>query len=245
MLLAYQCVNAQDYLVLAKGDTLEGQIKPFMGFEQKIQLIAADKKKNTYPIYQVKSYHYKGDDYHTVRNERGYAFMKIITPGYLSLYAFQVENQTTYDGRFLFKKDGTFLEVPNLNFKKLMIKFLKDCEAVAGKIDNGDLGKRELLNIVDEYNACIEGRTKEATVAVAQKQEQIKKSNVWDDLEEKVKTQSDFEGKSDALEMITEIKGKILKSEKVPNFLIEGLKNSLAPADVDAELEMALRELPE
>lgn len=243
LLLAYQCAHAQDYMVSVKGDTIKGELRPFSGPEKKVQVVTTEKKKITLPMLQVRSYFYKGDRYEPVRNDAGYTFMKVLKPGYLTLYGFQIENQTGYDGRFLAKKDGSYLEVPNLTFKKLMVRFLQDCSDVSERIDNGTLGKRELHTIVDEYNACIEQRTQQTNQLTSQKQVQQKKSNVWDTLEEKVKAKPDFTGKTDALEMIGEIKGKISRNEKVPNFMIEGLKDALSSADVNAELEMALKEL--
>jgi hypothetical protein len=169
--------------------------------------------------------------------------MKLLKSGYLSLYAFQLENQVTYDGLLLRKKDGATLEVPNLGFKKLMSKYLSDCEQVSEKIDNGELNKKNLDKIIDEYNSCIEMRTSAHEKIISQNAEQSKKINSWDTLEEKVKNKPDFEGKTNALEMISDIKNKIRHEEKIPNFLLEGLKTSLSKAELSQELENALKEL--
>ena len=108
--------------------------------------------------------------------------------------------------------------------------------------------KRDLHQIVDEYNACMQGRPStpvQPTVAAkpAQPAQPEKSTSAWDALESKVKSQPDFEGKSDALEMISEIKGKISASQKVPNFLVEGVKNNLNQEVFKTELENALKEL--
>jgi hypothetical protein len=65
--------------------------------------------------------------------------------------------------------------------------------------------------------------------------------SVWDILEGKVKAEADFEGKSNALDMISEIKSKVARSEKVPNFLVEGLKSTLTQDAFKADLENALK----
>ncbi len=54
---------------------------------------------------------------------------------------------------------------------------------------------------------------------------------------------TDFSGKSDALDMIADIKSKIAKSEKVQNYVIEGLKSTLTNAGLQTELDNALKEL--
>jgi cell fate (sporulation/competence/biofilm development) regulator YlbF (YheA/YmcA/DUF963 family) len=169
--------------------------------------------------------------------------MKTIKSGYLSLYAFQFENQVNYDGLLLLKKDGSRLEVPNLTFKKNMVKFLEDCEDVSARIENGELSKKKIDTIVDEYNACINKRTAERSQILSQKAEANKKISSWDELENQVKAAQDFEGKPDAIEMIGEIKGKIRRQEKVPNFMIEGLKKSLSKSDLTPTLDKALAEI--
>jgi len=87
------------------------------------------------------------------------------------------------------------------------------------------------------------GRRVDHDKEIAKKAEQSKKINSWDVLEDKVKNQSDFEGKESALEMIGEIKHKIANAERIPNFLVEGLKAQLRDPEFKAELENALKEL--
>lgn len=243
-MLVYTCSHAQDYLVTTKGDTLRGEIKPLTyGADKKVQITGEDKKKNVFPLFQVKAYSLKNETFQPVKGPNGYTFMKLIKPGYLSLYTFQLENQVTYDGQFLLKKDGSGTEVPNLAFKKILKNFLSECPVVADNIDKGSYSKKDLNQIIDDYNACISSRTADHDKVVAQRIEQTKKMSSWDVLETKVKEKADFEGKSDALEMISEIKNKIARSEKVPNFVVEGLKSSLAKADLQTELDNALKEL--
>ncbi|HEY9006500.1 hypothetical protein [Ohtaekwangia sp.] len=244
LMLAYQCVSAQDYVITTKGDSITGTVKQLaFGHEKKVQVTGADKKKQIFPLFHVKYFILKGERYQPVKGPAGYAFMKLLKEGYVSLFAFQQENQTTYDGRFLLKRDGEGSEVPNLSFKKIMTRFFDDCPTVSAKIDEGNYGKKELLQIIDEYNACIAGRTAEHTQVIATRVEQTKKINSWDTLEEKVKGMSDFDGKTNALEMISEIKNKIARAEKVPNFLITGLKGALSQPELQADLENALKEL--
>jgi hypothetical protein len=243
LVLIYQCTNAQDYVITQKGDSVTGTIKLLTyGLEKKLQLTSGDKKKMLYSFFQVKSFVHKNEKYATVKGPTGYTFMKVIKDGYLSLYSYQLEKQLTYDGRFLQKKDGESIDVPNLTFKKHMTKFLQDCILVADRIDKGELGKRDLETIVDEYNNCIISNTNEVNKAMVQEKKELKDVDIWDKLEAKVKSK-DFEGKNDALDMIKEIKNKIKANEKVPNFLIDGLKRSLANTDLSEDLQASLEEL--
>ena len=72
---------------------------------------------------------------------------------------------------------------------------------------------------------------------------QAKSISAWDELENQVKAAPEFDGKPNALEMIQEIKGKIGRSEKIPNFLTDGLKSVLKDDSFQPALANALKEL--
>ncbi len=238
MLVVYHCSHAQDFVVPVRGDTIKGAVRPTgMGITQRVQITPEDGKKKSFGVTEVRSFRYKDEVYHPVKGLDGYVFMKMLREGYLSLYGFQPANQTSYDGRFLSRRDGQGMEVPNLTFKKSISRFLADCPAVADKVDAGELGKRDIELIVDQYNACV---TKNTTAAAVENQ----KLTPLDALEQKVKGKAEFPGKSDALDMITEIKKKVQRQEKVPNFMIEGLKGTLSnQTDLAPELEATLKQL--
>jgi hypothetical protein len=241
--LSVLSARAQEYVVTTKGDTLKGEVKPLIfGAVERVQVTSSDRKKEVFPILQVKSYRFRDRIYKPVKTDRKYTFMRVLASGYMTLFEFQPENQVTYDGLFLQKLDGAGLEVPNLTFKKAMKNFLADCPDVVAKIDSGSLGKRDLVEIVTVYNKCIDDRTSSTTSARTQTKAAQDKNAVWVVLEEKVKT-IEFQEKGNALDMITEIKNKISRNENVPNFMIEGLKSSLGGVAVQPELDNALNEL--
>lgn len=244
-MLVYQCASAQsDYLITNKGDSITGDIKLLLyGPEKKVQ-IKAGKKKEVYSILAIRYFSHKDEKYYPVKSPYGYLFMKARVSGYLSLYAFQQENQSTYDGLFLAKADGESMEVPNLSFKKQMIKFLEDCGDVSEQIESGDLSKKDLEDIVAIYNTCISNKTNEVQQVRIQQKEAAVIVNSWDALATKVKETDDFEGKSTALEMIADIKGKVSRNEKVPNYVIDGLKSTLSSKeDLSEALTKAISEL--
>jgi hypothetical protein len=235
----------QDYLVTVQGDTIRGNIKPLnYGAERKVQVTEPGKKKTVYPFFKVKAYSLDGEIFQPVKGPEGYTFMKMVKSGYLSILAFQPENQTSYDGLWLLKRDGQGIEVPNITFEKGMKKFLEDCPALVKKIDGDVYNKKDLYQIVDEYNACMASpQPVEEKPVVSKPAVPEKTLTAWDALESKVKAQPDFPEKETALEMIGEIKGKISTSQKIPNFLIEGLKSSLNQEVFKAELDNALKEI--
>lgn len=251
----FHCASAQDFAVTHRGDTVRGKIRiSNYGTDRKVQVNTADKKKVVIPIFQVKSLTLDNEVFHPVKGSAGYEFMKVLKEGYLSLYAFQLQNQSTYDGMLLTKKDGTTLEVPNLNFRKAMKKFLEECPGTTSKIEEGTLTKRELPLIVDHYNECISKNSTavakaeqpvlpQASEAGSSQESKNVASPSWANLEERVKSLDDFDGRVDALDMIAEIKAKLGRGEKVPNFLVEGLKGVLKDKGVDEVLNAALAEI--
>lgn len=244
LLLTSANTFSQDYVITAKGDTIKGEVKPTtFGLNSKVSVTTSDKKKTSYTLFQVKAFSFKNVIYRPVKGSEGYTFMKLKKDGYLSLYAFQLPNQISFDGFFMTKLDGSGIEVPNLGFKKVMKNFLSECVGVTDKIEKGYLGKLDLETIIDEYNKCVNTNTIIHAELIVKREDQSKKISAWDTLEEKLKGQSDFEGKSNALEMIIDIKGKISRGEKVPNFLTEGLKNILNPTDLKGDFELALKEM--
>src|SRR5688500_16900625 len=115
LMLVYQCAGAQDYVLTTRGDSITGEVKPLLyGPEKKVQIVSGDKEKTTFSVFQIRAFSSEGEIYHPVRSDNGYVFMKLIKPGYLSLYTFQLENQSRFDGLFLKKLDGDNLSVPNL-----------------------------------------------------------------------------------------------------------------------------------
>jgi hypothetical protein len=233
---------AQEFIVTIQGDTIHGEVKPLMyGPEKKVQIAEPGKKKAVYPFFKIKSFTLDNEIFQPVKGPQGYTFMKLIKAGYLSLYSFQSTGQSSYDGQYLLKKNGDGIEVPNITFKKGMKRFLEDCPNVVGKIDGDVLNKKDLPQIVEEYNACMENLPSDSRIVAAPAQSSA--LNAWNALENKVKSQPDFSEKENALEMIGEIKNKLSTSQKIPNFLVEGLKTSLNQEQFKAELDSALKTL--
>jgi hypothetical protein len=242
--LGYGAASAQgDYVVTIKGDTLWGKLRyynnsgvKYTGNNSKyVQLIPVEGKKSTHDILKTISFRMGNEIYHTIKFDQGYTFMKLIQSGYLSLYAYQMENQTTWDGRYFVKKDGTLLDVPNLGFKKRVTRFIADCPNVVKDVESGVLSRSDLLKLVDAYNTCVELKTTPKPPVASPV------SKTWSNLEAAVKALPEFDKKSDAIEMILEIQSKISKNETVPSFLINGLKDALKEqSSIKETLDLAL-----
>lgn len=240
---AFNVSQAQDFIITTKGDTLRGKVKiTSAGLESRIQLISSTKERSSYTIFQVKEASIGNQRFHPVKLGQSFIYMKLLKEGYLSLYGYQVENQSSYDAQYLLKKDGKGMEVPNLTFKKNMAKFLAECPTVVTDIESGKTGKGDIAKIIDAFNLCIESNTKQS-IAPQPKIPVVSSSVLesWNMLEQKVK-ESSLSEKADAIEMIADIKAKLLRREKIPKFLTEALKASLSSdSTLTNELQQALK----
>src|SRR5690349_25035706 len=95
-------LNAQDYVLTTKGDSITGTLKPLLyGLEKKVQVTTDDKKKEVYSMFQVRRYRFKDEIFEPVKGPDGYTFMRLDKSGYLSLYSYQLQNQVTFEGSYL------------------------------------------------------------------------------------------------------------------------------------------------
>jgi hypothetical protein len=237
-----------DFVITTKGDTLHGELKLLI-FEStidKLQVKTTD-KKTVYTAVQIISFKKNGETYRTIKHDNGYHFMKVIKNGFLSLLAFNSTTQATWDGQYLAKRDGSGIDVPNLGFKKILIKFLSECEDVVNQIEADQLRKRDLEKIIDTYNNCLQTQTQAVVNAPAPQPAPASVDNektlALKNLTAKIESE-DFSSKKDALDLLHDIQAKVAKNENVPNYLIEGLKSYLANTpSLSSDLEKVIAAL--
>jgi hypothetical protein len=228
--LPLSAYSQSDYLINLKGDTLKGDLRFTYGEQiDKVQITIAG-KKTTYTGLQVRSIENEGALLRPIRYENSIRFMKVLKDGFLSYYSFNLNTAETWDGRYLSKKDGTGIEVPNLGFKKTMARYLSDCPGLKKQFDKGDFSRRDIERIIDLYNQCVESR--QTTVStVNEKEVAVKK------LIAKVEKEN-FVTKKDALDALNDVQKKVSKNETIPNYLFEGLKSYLAESpSLSSDLE--------
>jgi hypothetical protein len=217
-----------DYAITTKGDTLRGRVKLLTYDILDRMQVTVDKKKKVYTALEVKSIFMDGITYHTIKHDKGYRYMKLLKSGFLSLYGFRLPNQSSYDGQYLSKKDGTGMEIPNLTFKKSMAAFLDGCDEVKERIKSGDLGRRDIDQIIDRYNSCLQFKTEKKIMAVPEPTPiESEKMVAVSSLISKVETAADFNNKSDVLDLLKDLRSKVGRNEILPNYLTKDIKNYL------------------
>lgn len=232
-----------DYVITVKGDTLYGTPK-ILSYDimDRVQLMV-DKKKKNFTAVEVKEVFLKNEIYHSIRHNDRYEYMKLLKSGYLSLYGFRVEKQFGYDGRYLVKRDGGAMEVPNLAYKKSMAEFMQDCQSVSDQIKSGELGRKKIDTLIDLYNTCIDENTRQKSMTntiVAAGEITLPE---LDALRSKIE-KSELSSKQDVLDLIKDIDGKVKSNQAVPNYLTEGLKGYLVNTEYKEDLEKLIAALP-
>lgn len=223
-----------DYLVTLKSDTVKGDLR-ILSYDQLDRIQASNNgKKTMYTALDVVIVSIKNNFFKPVQMDNTIRLMKVLKSGYLSLYAFRLPNQSTYDGRYLVKLNGDAREMPNIGFKKVMAVYLEDCGSLSEKLKNGDIGKSNMEEIVDEYNTCL---TKNKPAPVVETVAQTQQTEAIKMLMNKIKEQ-DFSTRQDALDILADIESKVKRNERVSNYLIEGLQATLKDqSTIAAELE--------
>jgi hypothetical protein len=235
-LFASPLYSQSDYAVTVKGDTLKGRTK-ILTYDilDRVQVVVNNKKK-VFTALEVRSVFKDGAMYHTIKYDKGYQFMKLLKPGFLSLYAYRMPNQSGYDGRFLVKKDASSMEVPNLTFKKSMANFLESCKEVQERIKSGDLGRRDLDQIIDRYNSCLQfDIEKKVEKPVVISEAESEKMIAVNSLISKVEVSSDFAEKADVLDLLKDLRTKVGRNEILPNYISKDIKRYLSAQPQFAE----------
>lgn len=223
-------VTAQpDFVITSRADTVFGEVR-ILSYDllDRVQ-VEVGKKKESYTALQVLAVQKAGVTYKPVKYENKIILMQVLKPGYLSLYAFKMQGQSTYDGRFLVKLNGTSQELPNIAFKRLMSGFLEDCQSVSDQIKEGQLARKDLESIIDQYNLCMESKTTSTLQGKPTEppaQQVNEKTQAVAEFIKKVEAQ-EFESKTDALDLLKDIQNRAGKNETIPNYLTEGLKSYL------------------
>ncbi len=233
-----------DYGITLKGDTLKGRVR-ILTYDQldRVQIVTDDGKKN-YSALEVRTLRIAGVTYHTIKYDKGFRYMRLIKDGFLSLYGFRMPNQSTYDGQYFVKKDGSALEMPNLTFKKSLSVFLSDCPEVNERIKSGDLGRKDIDKIVDRYNSCLQFKTerrveepKVAPVTEIESEQMIAVNAIIN----KAEAATNLENKSDIIDLLKDLRSKIARNEILPNYILKDIKNQLGQnPDFAAEVEKLL-----
>ena len=220
---AVNSANAQDQLILAKGDTLSGTIElllPSTYYEE--IAFENDDLKERYKAHEFVQFEKEGTTYRTVKFGDKYRVMQVEKEGYLSLLRFRADEAYGFNGFYLGKRSGEGIEVPNLFFKKAMANFLDDCGSVREAIVEDAYRKKDLEKLIDDYNLCMEAQTETRMEEYRESQIREAATPLMDQISNLIK-QSDNLGDEELSNMLGDVMDKVRSGENVPNYL----KNAL------------------
>ena len=224
-----------DYAITSKGDTLKGEVK-ILAYDLNDQVqIHINTKKKVYTSTEILTVFDEGILFKTVKFDGRFKYMQLLKSGFLSLYGFRMPNQTGYDGRYLLMRDGRGLEVPNLTFKKSLSNFLKDCPTVDDRIKSGDLGRKDMDKIIDEFNNCLQFKTEKRNTEIPASTVILDNTKSVDEFIKQVEAAPDFATKKDAIDLLKDLSGKVYRDEIPPNYLLKELRASFKDLPAFAE----------
>lgn len=212
-----------DYVILAKGDSLTGKASLLQPGELHDELqIKSGKKKQRFKAFQVKRAYIKGKMYHPIRLDGIYKYMLLEKKGYASIYRYRPEQSYEFTAQYLSKVDGGGADVPNFTFKKTVGDFVSDCPEVLRKVNERTYRRSNLEEMVDAYNECI-------TSGDVYKHSVIKK-NAEDSggialLDIIINKAEQSDANEELTTLLGDIKTKLENGDSIPKYLISALKD--------------------
>jgi hypothetical protein len=231
--------NAQNYLVTLKMDTLRGDVRILTyGTIDRPEVNSPEGKKH-FTAIQVKTVFINNEVFNPVRTENGYRMMKLVSSGFLSLYLGRQPNGFEYDTQYLVKRDGSSIEVPNLSYKKVVSNFLKDCSTLSNRIKQDEFSRKDINKLISEYNNCLDLQTKQSNLSSSAALEDPTLIAL-NTLKGKI-ANSSIASKKDALDVLTDIGGKVASGQTIPNYLTESFRSFFKDApELQPEVESFL-----
>lgn len=202
-LLILSSVQAQgDYLVTLNNDTLYGKIGFIQNRFYDEVILENDKKKETFKSFQIVTAFVDEANYEPLTFNNKKVIGRCLVKGRISHYQVVGETGNTFSTGLLVKSDNEQLIVSNIGFRKLLSAFVSDCNDLSKRITNKELRSSDLNKIIEIYNNdCDEQRA------------------------DGPETNTNIE-LSEFAQLILDITSKMEKGEKIPNYMVEALKNS-------------------
>ncbi len=233
LLLTILCfsVKGQSTIITMRGDSLSGTYEiGKRGDSEIVELVEANGKKRKLKLFDVKYIRTADSEIiEPIKLENRYTFGKLISRGYLSLYAIKGEySKSGFGEKVLVKLDGTSAVVPGaLGFRKAMSRFLSDCPEVSQKIRDKKLSKNDLDTIIEQFNTCITGasaslKPTSAIPTVSPALDATDSEEVQtqiNDFKTLLKYSEKVENKEDVSDMFNDLTEKVSAGKPVPNYL--------------------------
>lgn len=226
---------AQDqWLVTAKLDTVRGKIYlDYRGpYHPDDAVVKNEKEKSIFKAYEVRLVWLGNNDtYEGIKIDQRYQFAKVDVRGkYYTQYLYAdpgTGNTASYSLKLLVDVNGEQHKLGNLIPKKKFAQYFEACEDVENRILSGELKRKNLTEIFEAYDACMDGREKElpARPAIPAKPAKPAEVTAMDEFIEAVKAKGLYEG--DLSSMLDDVNQKITNGQTIPEYLKRAVLDQL------------------
>lgn len=147
------------YIVKANGDTIHGLVKHPFGNAYGVKFKDSGAIKQDISTKNVKAFYIGGEGAFRVivwAYDSLPRMVHVLIDGYLSCYEVQLGSSFVYNYHILEKKDGSQVWYSAdlfSGFKDITRGFLADDTGLCEKIKEGKYGRKDILQIVEEYNS--------------------------------------------------------------------------------------------
>ncbi|WP_421764518.1 hypothetical protein [Ekhidna sp.] len=213
-------VQAQNgYLVTLEADSIFGEISILRATNFDEVKIKHANGKQEFKAFKIKMVVKDGETFEPINYANRKTIAKVLAKGTLSYYAVRPENKVQYTERVLYKDDQS-LPISSIGFRANAIEFLSDCQTVAFKLEEKELGFTNIEDIVRIYNSSC-GSDKETSTIANHYKELINFS-----------------------QLLFDITSKIENGERVPKYMTEALEK-YSDISVDEKVKGLLSALKE
>ncbi|KYG73007.1 hypothetical protein [Roseivirga echinicomitans] len=235
LLLSFSAIG-QDILTKRSGETMTGDVQLLSDSDgMPYAVVKNGKDKETVKLFDIQNI--SMPEYGLIKPMKigeQYHFALLVSEDYLSVYKYSASNRMDDFGMMALQKfGGAAFALPGImGFRNLMTDYLSDCKEVSDRIEEKELKRGDIDQIVEDYNGCIALKNSTQQEAVSYYKPATSKISktmeaLLQDFEDTLKTSKQVEDKGQVSEMFSDFSSKIKKGEKVPEYLINALKDAI------------------
>tara|TARA_R110000796_G_scaffold252627_1_gene388926 strand:- start:7274 stop:8056 length:783 start_codon:yes stop_codon:yes gene_type:complete len=228
--------TGQDILTKLSGETMTGDVQLLANSDgMPYAVVKNGRDKETVELFSIKDISIPEFGLiKPIKIGEQYRFGLIVSEDYLSVYKYSTSNRMDDFGMIALQKfGGAAFALPGIvGFKKLMSDYLSDCPEVSDKIDEKELKRNDIDQIVKDYNGCIALKNSVEQKPISYYQASASKipeskQTMLKDFETLLKYSEKVEDKDSVTDMFSDFSSKLNKGEKVPEYLINAIKNAI------------------
>jgi hypothetical protein len=238
-ILSISNIAAQDSLFTTRGETFYGKVMLYKNqYQQEVIDMKIGKKKRSFRIVEVEKYIQEGEVYKSIFALGAYKIGKVISEGeYLTQYLYMPTGfgkRAPFSQIILIKKNGNYLDLPKtLSFAKAVSDYLIDCPTVSQKVKDKTLGRKEVEEIIAEYNGCM-------TVTAEEGIDLETFKGMLQTFRLKLQESNKVDNKKAVRSMLKDYESKHDMGDEIPEYLIKGIADAVQD---DLELTSLFKEL--